>query len=52
MRGRRCKPGLRSIQALPFAACVAAILSSDNPTFVAGRERNIEGMRMAGVPEG
>jgi hypothetical protein len=25
---------------------------SDNPTFLAGRERTIEGMRMAGVPEG
>ena len=25
---------------------------SDNPAFLAGRERAIEGMRMAGVPEG
>ena len=25
---------------------------SDNPTFLAGRERTIEGMRLAGVPEG
>jgi len=25
---------------------------SDNPTFLAGRERIYEGMRMAGVPEG
>jgi TolB-like protein len=25
---------------------------SDNPTFLAGRERAIEGMRLAGVPEG
>jgi TolB-like protein/Flp pilus assembly protein TadD len=25
---------------------------SDNPTYLAGRERNGEGMRMAGVPEG
>jgi hypothetical protein len=25
---------------------------SDNPTYRAGRERLIEGMRMAGVPEG
>jgi hypothetical protein len=25
---------------------------SDNPTYLAGRARNIEGMRMAGVPEG
>jgi TolB-like protein/Flp pilus assembly protein TadD len=25
---------------------------SDNPTFLAGRDRAIEGMRMAGVPEG
>jgi tetratricopeptide (TPR) repeat protein len=25
---------------------------SDNPTFLAGRDRVIEGMRMAGVPEG
>ena len=26
-------------------------LSSDNPTFLAGRERVCHGMRMAGVPE-
>ena len=26
--------------------------SSDNPTYLAGRERICEGMRMAGVPEG
>ncbi len=26
--------------------------SSDNPTYLAGRERVYEGMRMAGVPEG
>jgi hypothetical protein len=25
---------------------------SDNPTFLAGRDRAIEGMRLAGVPEG
>ena len=25
---------------------------SDNPTYLAGRERVIEGMRLAGVPEG
>jgi hypothetical protein len=25
---------------------------SDNPTFLAGSDRTIEGMRMAGVPEG
>jgi tetratricopeptide (TPR) repeat protein len=25
---------------------------NDNPTFLAGRERSIEGMRLAGVPEG
>jgi TolB-like protein/cytochrome c-type biogenesis protein CcmH/NrfG len=25
---------------------------SDNPAFLAGRERNIDGMRLAGVPEG
>jgi hypothetical protein len=25
---------------------------SDNPTFLAWRDRTIEGMRMAGVPEG
>jgi hypothetical protein len=25
---------------------------SDNPTFLAGRDRHIEGMRLAGVPEG
>ncbi len=27
-------------------------VASDNPTFLAGRERIVEGMRMAGVPEG
>ena len=27
-------------------------LPSDNPTFLAGRERINEGMRMAGMPEG
>jgi TolB-like protein/class 3 adenylate cyclase len=27
-------------------------LSSDNPTYLAGRERYYEGMRLAGVPEG
>ena len=27
-------------------------LSSDNPTYLAGRERFYEGMRVAGVPEG
>jgi hypothetical protein len=27
-------------------------LSSDNPTYLAKRERVYEGMRMAGVPEG
>jgi len=27
-------------------------LSSDNPTYLAERERVYEGMRMAGVPEG
>ena len=26
--------------------------ASDNPTYLAGRERIYEGMRMAGVPEG
>jgi len=25
---------------------------SDNPTFLAGRDRAIEGMHLAGVPEG
>ncbi|KGT76241.1 adenylate cyclase [Bradyrhizobium japonicum] len=29
-----------------------SIVWSDNPTYVAGRERFIEGMRLAGVPEG
>ena len=29
-----------------------ATQSSDNPTYLAGRERMYEGMRMAGVPEG
>jgi hypothetical protein len=27
-------------------------LSSDNPTYLAGRERFYEGMRLAEVPEG
>jgi hypothetical protein len=27
-------------------------VSSDNPTYLAGRERMYEGMRKAGVPEG
>jgi tetratricopeptide (TPR) repeat protein len=31
---------------------VRANVSSDNPTYLAGRERIIQGMRMAGVPEG
>jgi hypothetical protein len=29
-----------------------SIVLSDNPTYVAARERVIEGMRLAGVPEG
>jgi hypothetical protein len=29
-----------------------ATAPSDNPTFVAGRERISDGMRMAGIPEG
>ena len=29
-----------------------ANVPTDNPTFLAGRERIYEGMRMAGVPEG
>ena len=29
-----------------------ANVPSDNPTFLAGRERIYEGMRLAGVPEG
>ena len=29
-----------------------AIVSSDNPTYLAGRERVCEGLRVAGVPEG
>jgi tetratricopeptide (TPR) repeat protein len=29
-----------------------AAASSDNPIYLVGRERNIEGMRIAGVPEG
>jgi len=29
-----------------------AILPSDNPTFLAGHGRLVEGMRLAGVPEG
>ena len=42
---------LRSIQASPSAAS-APVASSDNPTYLAGRERIYEGMRLAGVPEG
>ena len=30
----------------------ATYARSDNPTYLAGRERVIEGMRLAGVPEG
>jgi hypothetical protein len=30
----------------------AASAWSDNPTFLAGRERQCEGLRLAGVPEG
>jgi len=30
----------------------ATNVRSDNQTFVAGRDRHIEGMRLAGVPEG
>jgi hypothetical protein len=33
-----------------YAAATKA--RSDNPTFLAWRDRAIEGMRMAGVPEG
>jgi hypothetical protein len=29
-----------------------ATAPSDNPTFLAGRERISDGMRMAGIPEG
>ena len=49
-RGPPHRPDLRSIQALPFAASVLPF--SDNPTYLAGRERICEGMRLAGVPEG
>jgi hypothetical protein len=28
------------------------VSESDNPAYLAGRERSCEGMRLAGVPEG
>jgi hypothetical protein len=33
-----------------YIYCTNAV--SDNPTYLAGRERICEGMRLAGVPEG
>jgi hypothetical protein len=42
--------GLRHLVSL--AAREAANARSDNPTFLVGRERTVEGMRLAGVPEG
>jgi hypothetical protein len=35
---------------LPSAACASGF--SDNPTYLAGRKRLYEGLRLAGVPEG
>ena len=50
-RGPRRRRGLRSTRLSPSAA-IRANAPSDNPTYLAGRERIYEGMRMAGVPEG
>ena len=50
-RGPRLVRGLRSIRVSPYAA-TDVLCISDNPTYRAGRERLIEGMRLAGVPEG
>jgi hypothetical protein len=43
-------PGLRqgSREAMPENR----VSESDNPAYLAGRERSCEGMRLAGVPEG
>ena len=50
-RGLQCKRDLRSIRTLPSRRFRAGAASS-NPTFLAERERIIEGMGLAGVPEG
>ena len=50
-RGPPRRRALRSIRPSPSAAS-AASATSDNPTYLAGRERVYEGMRLAGVPEG
>jgi TolB-like protein/class 3 adenylate cyclase/tetratricopeptide (TPR) repeat protein len=44
--------GLALDPAFTIRRLIASNSLSDNPTFLAGRERIIEGMRMAGVPEG
>ena len=50
-RDPRPKRGLRSTRLSPSRRFRANV-PSDNPTYLAGRERFCEGMRMAGVPEG
>ena len=50
-RGPRSKRGLRSTRLSPSRR-FRTNAPSDNPTYLAGRERIYEGMRMAGVPEG
>ena len=45
------KADLRSTR-LSQSAAIARAHMSDNPTYLAGRERIYEGMRIAGVPEG
>ena len=50
-RGLPCRRDLRSIQRFTIRR-YRGNPSSDNPTYLAGRERRFDGMRMAGVPEG
>ncbi|HVP98787.1 MAG TPA: hypothetical protein VMS87_05940, partial [Roseiarcus sp.] len=45
----RPRPGSRS--GFTIARC-RSFAPSDNPVYLAGRERIYEGMRMAGAPEG
>ena len=50
-RELRPKLGLRLIRRSRSRACVPRV-PSDNPTYLAQRERIFDGMRKAGVPEG
>ena len=50
-RVKRSSPDLRSPRASPSPA-IAPVCRLINPTYLAQRERIIEGMRKAGVPEG